>query len=59
MNISLDSKSYIVWCFQQAVWPHSGHYRPTPENFQDFISFLRENDVDLSDVKVQNFALQD
>nr|XP_019069991.1 IQ domain-containing protein IQM2-like isoform X2 [Solanum lycopersicum] len=36
----------------KAVWPHSGHYRPTPENFQDFISFLRENDVDLSDVKL-------
>ncbi|PWA77528.1 hypothetical protein CTI12_AA223710 [Artemisia annua] len=36
----------------KAVWPHSGHYRPTPENFQDFISFLRENDVDTSNVKM-------
>ncbi|XP_075490521.1 IQ domain-containing protein IQM2-like isoform X2 [Primulina tabacum] len=36
----------------KAVWPHSGHYRPTPENFQDFISFLRENDVDLTYVKL-------
>ncbi|KAL3518948.1 hypothetical protein ACH5RR_021537 [Cinchona calisaya] len=36
----------------KAVWPHSGHYRPTPENFQDFISFLRENNVDLNDVKL-------
>ncbi|KAJ8528972.1 hypothetical protein K7X08_035807 [Anisodus acutangulus] len=36
----------------KAIWPHSGHYRPTPENFQDFISFLRENDVDLTDVKL-------
>ncbi|GFP92481.1 hypothetical protein PHJA_001392300 [Phtheirospermum japonicum] len=35
----------------KAVWPHSGHYRPTPENFQDFLSFLRENNVDLTDVK--------
>ncbi|KAL8159484.1 hypothetical protein V2J09_001021, partial [Rumex salicifolius] len=35
-----------------AVWPHSGHYRPTPENFQDFVSFLKENNVDLSDVKM-------
>ncbi|GLT27015.1 hypothetical protein SLA2020_020450 [Shorea laevis] len=26
----------------KAVWPHSGHYRPTPENFKDFISFLEE-----------------
>lgn len=36
----------------KAVWPHSGHYRPTPENFQDFISFLRGNNVDISDVKM-------
>ncbi|KAL3615895.1 IQ domain-containing protein iqm2 [Castilleja foliolosa] len=36
----------------KAVWPHSGHYRPTPENFQDFLSFLRENNVDLTDVKL-------
>lgn len=35
----------------KAVWPHSGHYRPTEENFQDFLSFLRENNVDLTDVK--------
>ncbi|KAK6141828.1 hypothetical protein DH2020_024434 [Rehmannia glutinosa] len=36
----------------KAVWPHSGHYRPTPENFQDFLSFLRENNVELTDVKL-------
>ncbi|KAJ7009450.1 IQ domain-containing protein IQM2-like [Populus alba x Populus x berolinensis] len=35
----------------KAVWPHSGHYRPTEENFKDFLSFLRENNVDLIDVK--------
>ncbi|KAL4611961.1 hypothetical protein ACB092_08G163900 [Castanea dentata] len=35
----------------KAVWPHSGHYRPTEENFKDFISFLKENNVDLTDVK--------
>ncbi|KAK2454548.1 calmodulin-binding family protein [Trifolium repens] len=35
----------------KAVWPHSGHYLPTEENFQEFVSFLRENDVDLTDVK--------
>ncbi|KAI3461888.1 hypothetical protein Pfo_018551 [Paulownia fortunei] len=38
----------------KAVWPHSGHYRPTPENFQDLISFLRENNVDLTDVKLDS-----
>ncbi|KAI3697010.1 hypothetical protein L6452_29702 [Arctium lappa] len=38
----------------EAVWPHSGHYRPTQENFQDFISFLRENGVDTSYVKMDS-----
>ncbi|KAK9058544.1 hypothetical protein SSX86_023386 [Deinandra increscens subsp. villosa] len=38
----------------KAVWPHSGHYRPTQENFQDFISFLHENDVDTSNVKMDS-----
>ncbi|AEE75381.1 IQ domain-containing protein IQM2 [Arabidopsis thaliana] len=36
----------------KAVWPHSGHYQPTEENFMDFLSFLRENDVDITDVKM-------
>ncbi|XP_010504803.1 PREDICTED: IQ domain-containing protein IQM6-like [Camelina sativa] len=35
----------------KAVWPHSGHYLPTEENFQAFMSFLRENNVDLANVK--------
>ncbi|KAE8715281.1 Homogentisate prenyltransferase isoform 1 [Hibiscus syriacus] len=34
-----------------AIWPHSGHYLPTEENFQEFLSFLQEHDVDLTDVK--------
>lgn len=43
----------MVSCdFLQAVWPHSGHYRPTEENFRDFVSFLEENKLDLTDVKV-------
>ncbi|GMN65899.1 hypothetical protein TIFTF001_034966 [Ficus carica] len=35
----------------KAVWPHSGHYRPTEQNFKDFVSFLEENNVDLKDVQ--------
>ncbi|PHT59420.1 hypothetical protein CQW23_01783 [Capsicum baccatum] len=51
----LDANSFLVLAvLKQAVWPHSGHYRPTPENFQDFISFLRENNVDLNDVKLDS-----
>ncbi|KAG9150719.1 hypothetical protein Leryth_002889 [Lithospermum erythrorhizon] len=36
----------------QAVWPHSGHYLPTEENFQEFVTFLQQHDVDLSHVQV-------
>ncbi|KAF9680445.1 hypothetical protein SADUNF_Sadunf06G0121900 [Salix dunnii] len=41
----------------EAVWPYSGHYRPTEENFKEFISFLQENHVDLTNVK--RFAIDD
>uniref|UniRef100_A0A453EY09 Calmodulin-binding protein n=1 Tax=Aegilops tauschii subsp. strangulata TaxID=200361 RepID=A0A453EY09_AEGTS len=36
----------------KAIWPYSGHYLPTEENFREFISFLEENNVDLANVKV-------
>ncbi|XP_058213638.1 IQ domain-containing protein IQM1-like isoform X2 [Rhododendron vialii] len=35
----------------EAIWPYSGHYHPTEENFQEFISFLQEHNVDLTNVK--------
>lgn len=35
----------------EAIWPYSGHYHPTEENFKEFISFLAEHNVDLSNVK--------
>ncbi|CAN1306945.1 IQ domain-containing protein IQM6 [Linum perenne] len=38
----------------KAIWPHSGHYLPTEENFQEFISFLTNHDVDLIDVKEES-----
>uniref|UniRef100_J3N2K6 Uncharacterized protein n=1 Tax=Oryza brachyantha TaxID=4533 RepID=J3N2K6_ORYBR len=34
----------------KAVWPHSGHYRPTEQNFQEFMNFLKERNVDLTNV---------
>ncbi|RWW31805.1 hypothetical protein GW17_00003562 [Ensete ventricosum] len=34
-----------------AIWPYSGHYLPTEENFREFIIFLQDNNVDLSNVK--------
>lgn len=36
----------------QAIWPYSGHYLPTADNFKEFISFLKEHNVDLTNVKV-------
>ncbi|WVZ69994.1 hypothetical protein U9M48_018703 [Paspalum notatum var. saurae] len=35
----------------KAIWPYSGHYLPTEENFREFISFLEDNNVDLANVK--------
>eukprot|EP01018_Ginkgo_biloba_P021144 Gb_01821 [translate_table: standard] len=35
----------------KSIWPYSGHYRPTEENFKEFISFLEENSVDLTNVQ--------
>ncbi|WCJ42708.1 calmodulin-binding family protein [Euphorbia peplus] len=35
----------------EAIWPYSGHYHPTEENFREFISFLQEHNVDLTNVK--------
>ncbi|KAM0875134.1 hypothetical protein ACQ4PT_036993 [Festuca glaucescens] len=35
----------------KAIWPYNGHYLPTEENFRDFVRYLQENGVDLTDVK--------
>ncbi|XP_010548486.1 PREDICTED: IQ domain-containing protein IQM1 [Tarenaya hassleriana] len=35
----------------EAIWPYSGHYLPTEDNFKEFICFLEENNVDLTNVK--------
>ncbi|KAI9102904.1 hypothetical protein K1719_023343 [Acacia pycnantha] len=34
-----------------AIWPYSGHYCPTKKNFKEFLAFLREHNVNLTDVK--------
>ncbi|KAK4790904.1 hypothetical protein SAY86_031317 [Trapa natans] len=43
----------------KAIWPHSGHYRPTQENFKDFLSFLEENSIDISNVKMNSMDDKD
>ncbi|KAH9327364.1 hypothetical protein KI387_007542, partial [Taxus chinensis] len=35
----------------KSIWPYSGHYLPTEENFKEFINFLEENRVDLTNVQ--------
>ncbi|XP_021747025.1 IQ domain-containing protein IQM1-like [Chenopodium quinoa] len=35
----------------EALWPYSGHYLPTEENFNELMSFFRDNNVDLTNVK--------
>ncbi|GFP84153.1 hypothetical protein PHJA_000559000 [Phtheirospermum japonicum] len=35
----------------KAVWPHSGHYLPTEENFEEFMAFLLQHNVDMSVVQ--------
>ncbi|KAL6005927.1 hypothetical protein ACLOJK_039972 [Asimina triloba] len=35
----------------KAIWPHSGHYLPTEDNFQEFVGFLEDLNLDLTDVK--------
>ncbi|KZV50514.1 hypothetical protein F511_33737 [Dorcoceras hygrometricum] len=34
----------------EEIWPYSGHYLPTEENFKEFICFLEEHHIDLADV---------
>ncbi|WVZ55607.1 hypothetical protein U9M48_006247 [Paspalum notatum var. saurae] len=36
----------------RAVWPHSGHYRPTEANFREFMNYLKKRNVDLTNVKL-------
>ncbi|PRQ46875.1 hypothetical protein RchiOBHm_Chr2g0093701 [Rosa chinensis] len=36
----------------EAFWPYSDHYHPTEEKSLEFISFLQDNHVDLTNVKV-------
>jgi len=48
----VSSKLIFILHLTQAIWPYSGHYRPTEKNFMEFISFLEEHKVDMTNVKV-------
>ncbi|XP_058107713.1 IQ domain-containing protein IQM3-like isoform X3 [Magnolia sinica] len=38
----------------KAIWAYSGHYRPTDENINSFLSFLRENGVNLNEIQIHS-----
>lgn len=42
----------------KSISPYSGHYQPTEENLDKFISFLVENGVDMSHVEMTSYEEQ-
>ncbi|CAN4109298.1 unnamed protein product [Withania somnifera] len=32
----------------KSVWPHSGHYLPTSENFDEFMTYLEQHNIDVT-----------
>ncbi|WOL02280.1 IQ domain-containing protein IQM3-like isoform X2 [Canna indica] len=43
----------------KCIWAYSGHYRPTEENFNNFLSFLKENGVNLDEIKISSSSNED
>ncbi|KAL6641890.1 hypothetical protein ACP70R_020071 [Stipagrostis hirtigluma subsp. patula] len=39
----------------KTIWAYSGHYKPSVENLSNFMNFLQENGVDLTEVEVDSF----
>lgn len=47
------AKCLILCCLSfQSISAYSGHYRPTDETLDAFLSYLRENGVNLDEVEV-------
>lgn len=42
--------------FSQTVSAYSGHYRPSDDSLDTFLSFLRENAVSLDGVEVNPYS---
>ncbi|CAO2153272.1 unnamed protein product [Urochloa humidicola] len=43
----------------KSIWAYSGHYKPSAENLSNFMNFLEENGVDLSEVEVRSSTKED
>ncbi|XP_050123758.1 IQ domain-containing protein IQM5-like, partial [Malus sylvestris] len=35
----------------EAIWPYNGHYHPSEDSYEEFLSFLWDHQVDLTNVK--------
>ncbi|KAK1384017.1 hypothetical protein POM88_021752 [Heracleum sosnowskyi] len=46
-------ESSDFWISQKMISAYSGHYRPTDERLDSFLSFLKDNGVDLDEVEVR------
>ncbi|KAJ0976753.1 hypothetical protein J5N97_012227 [Dioscorea zingiberensis] len=43
----------------KCIWAYSGHYRPTKENLDNFLTFLTENGVNLEEVQIPSSSNED
>ncbi|MQL76820.1 hypothetical protein Taro_009218 [Colocasia esculenta] len=43
----------------KAIWAYSGHYRPSQENLNNFIDFLKESGVTISDDQIRSSSSED
>ncbi|XP_020691033.1 IQ domain-containing protein IQM3 isoform X2 [Dendrobium catenatum] len=42
-----------------AIWAYSGHYKPSNENLNQFLSYLKENGIDLTEVVIRSASSED
>ncbi|XP_020691024.1 IQ domain-containing protein IQM3 isoform X1 [Dendrobium catenatum] len=45
--------------FLRAIWAYSGHYKPSNENLNQFLSYLKENGIDLTEVVIRSASSED
>lgn len=50
--VSFSGVSYSINSILQSISAYSGHYRPTDDRLDTFLSFLMENGLDLDEVEV-------
>ncbi|KAK6941974.1 hypothetical protein RJ641_027351 [Dillenia turbinata] len=43
----------------KAVWPHSGHYLPTAENFEELMTYLEDHNIDLASIQKCSTDVED